>query len=187
MPSSTQLPAVTELLGHWRAGDQSAFDKLAPVVYDELRRIAARRLRGERANHSMAPTDLVHEAYGRLVKVDVDWRDRVHFFSLSANMMRRILVDHARARQADKRGGDALRVTLSDLVASGSRPTHLIELDDALQHLEEFDQRKAKAVELHYFGGLSYSELAETLGVSEATVDRDLRLAKAWLAKELAA
>lgn len=177
--------SVTELLASWRGGDERALDELMPMVYEELRRIAANRMRSERADHSLAPTDLVHEAYGRLVDADLAWQDRSHFFAMAATMMRRVLVDHARSRAAKKRGGDAVRVTLSDLVAAGERPQHLLELDDALVALAKVDERKAKAVELHYFGGLEYREIATVLDVSEATVDRDLRFAKAWLAREL--
>ena len=183
--SSPASESVTELLASWRSGDERALDALMPLVYEELRRLASNRMRSERAGHSLAPTDLVHEAYGRLVDAELAWTDRSHFFAMAATMMRRVLVDHARARAAQKRGGDAVRVTLSDLVADGQRPQHLLELDDALEALATADERKAKAVELHYFGGLEYREIAEVLGISEATVDRDLRFAKAWLAREL--
>lgn len=183
--SPTSSESVTELLASWRGGDEDALDALMPLVYEELRRLASNRMRSERAGHSLAPTDLVHEAYGRLVEAELEWRDRSHFFAMAATMMRRVLVDHARARATQKRGGDAVRVTLSDLVAKDERPQHLLELDAALEALAEASQRKARAVELHYFGGLEYREIAEVLDISEATVDRDLRFAKAWLAREL--
>lgn len=178
---------VTRLLSAWRAsGDERLLDELVPLVYDELRDLAARRLGGERPDHTLRATALVHEAYARLVDADVDFVDRAHFFALAATTMRRILVDHARARSRKKRGGDAHHVTLSEeLAASPDRPEELVALDDALTRLAERDERKAKVVELHFFGGMTYAETAAALGISDATVDRDLRLAKAWLAREL--
>ena len=185
----SERTAITRLLLEWRGGSERALDQLVPLVYDELRRLAARRMRGERADHTWSATDLVHEAYARLVDADIQWQDRVHFFAVASRLMRRILVDHARASARQKRGGGALRVTLDDSLqaAAGSGDSEaLLALDAALERLAEFDRRKAEAVELHYFGGLSYEETAEALGVSPATVDRELRMAKAWLGRELA-
>lgn len=179
-------PDVTQLLVRWRSGDHAALEELVPVVYDELRRVATRRLRAERPGHTLAPTDLVHEAYARLVDSDVAWQDRAHFFAVAAGTMRRILVDHARARSSQKRGGDAARVTLDDQLAIESDdPEKLLALHAAIERLGDFDARKAQVIELLFFGGLNYNETAEALGVSAATVDRDLRLAKAWLQREL--
>jgi len=159
---------------------------MVPLVYDELRVIATRLMRGERADHTLQATALVHEAYARLVDAQVDWRDRSHFFAIAARQMRRILVDHAKARGRVKRGGGDRPLTLDEAVAvSGDSNENLVELDEALERLAELDERKAKVVELHYFGGLTYDEAAEVLGISPATVDRDLRFAKAWLYREL--
>lgn len=185
--SSARSTSMTLLLKSWRNGDDEARDQLMQSVYDELRRIAARRLRHDRAAVSIAPTELVHELYGRLATSQIAWEDRVHFFALASRTMRRILRDHIRSKQAAKRGAGARQVTLSDFVVGNSESTHdLLVIDQALEHLATFDERKARAVELHYFGGLNYRELSHVLGVSEATVDRDLRMAKLWLAKELA-
>ena len=178
---------VTRLLSAWRSsGDERLLDELVPLVYDELRELAARRLGGERSAHTLQATALVHEAYARLVGSEVDFADRVHFFALAATTMRRILVDHARARAREKRGGGAAHVTLSEeLAASPEEPEEMLALDDALRRLAEHDPRKAKVVELHFFGGLTYAETATALDISEATVDRDLRMAKALLAREM--
>lgn len=180
---------ITALLRDWRDGDRQALEKLTPLVYDELRRIAAGYLRAERCGHTLQSTALVHEAYVRLVDADVGWQDRAHFFALAARTMRRILVDHAEARRSAKRGGGAVRVTLHDeILPDGATDagTDLLALDAALAKLETLDPRHASIVELHYFGGLTYAEMSETLGLSTSTLDRDLRLAKAWLASELA-
>ncbi len=177
---------VTRLLSAWRAGDQDALDRLVPLVYDELRALARRRLRAERGDHTLQATALVHEAYARLVGADLDLADRAHFFAVAARTMRRILVDHARGKAREKRGGGAAVVTLSeDVVADDEPGEDLLALDEAIGRLAELSERKAKVVELHYFGGLTYPETAAALDVSEATVDRDLRMAKAWLANEL--
>ena len=178
---------MTLLLQSWRKGDDEARDQLMQLVYDELRRIASRRLMHDRAAVSIAPTELVHELYGRLATSQIAWEDRVHFFALASRTMRRILRDHIRSKQAAKRGAGARQVTLADFVVGNPNSAHdLLVIDQALEHLATFDERKAQAIELHYFGGLNYRELSHVLGVSEATIDRDLRMAKLWLAKELA-
>jgi RNA polymerase sigma factor (TIGR02999 family) len=177
---------ITRLLHAWRDGDRESLDRLMPLVYDELRVLAASRMRAERDDHTLRATALVHETFLRLVAADVTWHDRVHFFALTAGMMRRVLVDHAKTRHRAKRGGGARRISLDDatLVASGASDD-LLALDESLHRLSTLDERKARAIELHYFGGLSHAEVAEALGVSEATVDRDLRFAKAWLSRDL--
>ena len=179
---------VTRLLRGWREGEAAALEELTPLVYDALRHIARRHMRAERPGHTLQATALVGEAYLRLVAVDLDWRDRGHFYAVAARMMRRILVDHARGRQRDKRGGDVTHIALEEgLVPAGSSSTDLVELDDALSRLQGFDPRKGQIVELVYFGGLTYDETAAALDISAATVDRELRLAKAWLYRELSA
>ncbi len=177
---------VTRLLLRWRRGDDSALEELVPLVYDELRRLAARYLGTERSDHTLQPTALVHEAYARLVGAGVEWNDRVHFFAVAAGMMRRVLVDHAKKRRRVKRGAGAARVTLDEAVLVTPEPsTELLALDEALRRLEAFDQRKCKVVELHFFGGLTYDQTAAALGVSQSTVLRELRLARSWLHREL--
>jgi RNA polymerase sigma factor (TIGR02999 family) len=178
---------VSRLLLAWRAGDAGARDQLLSHVYDELHRMAEGRLRSEDPGHTLQATALIHEAFLRLVDADVQWTSRGHFFALAAGVMRRILVDHAKARRREKRGGGGARVTLDEALLVTPEPAaDLVALDDALTRLQEMDERKAKAVELHYFGGLTYEETAEVLGISAATVDRELRMAKAWLYRELA-
>jgi len=157
-----------------------------PLVYEELRRLAQIQMRGERSDHTLQTTALVHEAYLRLCGADVAWQGRVHFLAVAATVMRRVLVDHARSRDRAKRGGGADRVPLDEALAvSPERPEAVVALDEAIDRLSALDERKAHAVELHFFGGLTYEETAEALGVSPATVDRELRLAKAWLYREL--
>jgi RNA polymerase sigma-70 factor, ECF subfamily len=176
---------VTTLLRAWSRGDQRAFDQLTPLVYDELRRRARHYLRGERANHTLRPTALVHEVYLRLVNLDdVDWQDRTHFFALAARQMRRILVDSARARKYQKHGGGAVNVTFDDAIAVARHPD-LVALDDALSALTVQDERKARVVELRFFGGLTNEEIAAELGISPDTVTRDWQMAKLWLRREL--
>ncbi|MBR9990356.1 MAG: sigma-70 family RNA polymerase sigma factor [Gemmatimonadetes bacterium] len=178
--------SVTQLLLEWRSGDERALDSLIPLVYEELRRLAGRHLDRERSGHTLQPTALVHEAYARLVDADISWQDRTHFFAVASGTMRRVLVDHARSRAAARRGGGVTRVTIDDRVpAEVSDPTEILALDAALEKLAAVDSRKAEAIQLHVFGGLTYSELAATLGVSEATVDRDMRMARAFLHAEL--
>jgi len=177
---------VTQLIQKWRSGEGEALDRLVPLVYEELKAMADARLRGERAGHTLQATALVHEAYARLVAVDIDFNDRAHFFAVIAQTMRRILVDYARARARVKRGGNQIPLTLDEQIAVvEDRPEELLALDEALDRLAEVDSRKAKVVELHYFGGLKYAEIAAALEVSDVTVFRDLRLAKAWLADAL--
>jgi RNA polymerase sigma factor (TIGR02999 family) len=178
--------AVTTLLHSWRRGDQAAFERLVPLVYDELRRRARHYLRSERPNHTLQPTALVNEAYVRLVKLDhVDWQDRTHFFVVAARQMRRILVDSARARRGQKRGGGAVRVVFDEALAVSERGPDVVALDDALAVLAEKDERKARVVELRFFGGLTNTEVATALGVSNDTVTRDWQMAKLWLRREL--
>jgi RNA polymerase sigma-70 factor (ECF subfamily) len=177
---------ITRLLSEWRAGNRSSLDQITELLYPELRRIAHRFLDAEAGARTIQATELVHEVYVRLVQTDVDWRDRAHFFAVAARMMRRILVDRARARGREKRGGDAQRVLLEEVsVAAGERPLELLQLDDALNRLDRIDERKRRILELRFFGGLSYEETCEVLGISTSTLDRELRLAKAWLYQEL--
>jgi len=171
---------ITRLLHRWSAGDTGAGDELSPLIYDELRRISKRLFRGERQGHTLQATALVHEAYAKLVDVDVAWQDRAHFFSLAARMMRRLLVNHATGRNAQKRGGDLLRVTMDEATIGASNP-EMLELDEALTALAEVDAQKAELIELQYFGGLSFREMEEVTGRSSSSLDRDLRLARAWL------
>lgn len=178
---------VIDLLDEWRRGDHAAYERLIPLVYTELRRLARGQLRRQPAGHSLQPTLLVHEAYLRLGEADIDWRNRTHFLSVAARVMRRILVDWARAKHARKRGGEEMRVTLTgSLPAPLTDPVEVLSLEAAMERLQGFDTRQAQVVELSYFGGLTYPEIGEMLGVSEATVDRDLRHARAWLKRELA-
>lgn len=184
--SSSDPQTVTQLLHAWRQGDREALDRLMPIVYDQLHRIASRLMRGERSGHTLQATALVHEAYARLVGGDVSVVDRVHFMSLAARVMRRILVDHARGRLREKRGGGAVAVTLTELeaVSSGSLD-RLIDIDEALGRLEAADPRKQQALEMSVFGGMTQAEIAEALAVSVPTIERDLRMARAWLRSEL--
>jgi len=183
-PSPLQL---TQLLIAWSDGSREALDELFPLVYDELRRIARRHMRRERAGHTLQTTALVNDAYLRLIdQTQVRWQNRAHFFAIAAQMMRRILVDHARERAVEKRGGGARHVPLDDaLVVSDAKAAELVALDDALKSLAEIDPRRAEVVELRYFGGLSNDEIAEVLNVHANTVTRDWNMARAWLYKEL--
>jgi RNA polymerase sigma-70 factor, ECF subfamily len=178
--------SVTVLLQAWRDGDPAALDRAMPLVYQELHRLASNFMRGERAGHTFSTTDLVQEAYLRFSRGEQpELQDRVHFFAIAARHMRRILIDHARRRDADKRGGRDRPLTLDESVVATARPEELCALDDALDALEAFDLRKAQAVELRYFGGMSLAEIASALDVHENTVARDLRLGEAWLNREL--
>ena len=184
-----QPPAheITRLLVAWSGGDEAALERLMPLVYDELRRLARRHMYGERPGHTLQTTALVNEAYLRLVNwKDVQWQNRAHFFAVSAQIMRRILVDFAREKLYLKRGGGALRVSLSEAsYLPQGRGDDLVELDEALTALTNVDSRKGQVVEMRFFGGLTNREVAEVLNVSEETVMRDWRLAKVWLLREL--
>jgi RNA polymerase sigma factor (TIGR02999 family) len=176
---------VTRLLGEWASGSPQALQELTPLVYGELRKLAAGYLRKERPDHTLQPTALVHEAYLRLVdQQNPSWRNRSHFYGVAARLMRQILVDHARRQQAGKRAG--VKVSLEETVTfAQERSADLIALDGSLSALEKFDARKCRAVELRYFGGFSTEEIARTLDVSPATVKRDLRMAETWLYREM--
>ena len=178
---------VTDLLRAWNDGDQAALNRLSPLVYGELRRMARRYMRNERAGNTLQTTALVNEMYLRLVDVkEVDWKQRAQFFAMCAQMMRRILVDAARARGSHKRGGGAVKVNVDDVpVLSPERDASLLALDDALETFAQLSPRQAKLVELRYFGGLTEEETAEVLKISVRTVRRDWIFAKAWLAREL--
>jgi RNA polymerase sigma factor (TIGR02999 family) len=177
---------LTRLLREWREGDGAALDRLMPLVYDELRRLARRHMSGERRDHTLQPTALVHEAVGRLIDADIPWNDRVHFFAVAATTMRRILVEHARRAKRPKRGGGAEMLELRDGDAVvNPASVEILALDEALGRLAEFDERKARCVELHYFGGMTYEEGAAVLSISAATFHRELRLARAWLQREM--
>lgn len=177
---------ITQLLNQWRAGDDQAAEILTPLVYDELQILARRLFRGERKSHTLQPTALVHEAYAKLIDVDVTWQDRAHFFALAARMMRRLLVNHAKASNAIKRGGQNIKVTLNEEVVAGSdQDADFLDLEEALQNFAEIDPRKAELVELQYFGGLSFKEMQEVTGLSSSTIDRELRVARAWLKDHL--
>lgn len=178
---------VSLMLRAWRGGDKSALDKLIPLVHDELRRLAHRYMTKEKAGHTLQTTALVNEAYLRLVDLArIEWQDRSHFFAISANLMRRILVDFARSRGYQKRGGDIRKISLDEsLLVSPEPGAELIRIDEALAALSEFDARKARVVEMRFFGGMTEDETAEVLHVSRETVKRDWRLARNWLLCEL--
>jgi len=184
----SSAPQLTRLLLAWGQGEEAALEKLVPLVHAELRRIARRYMIGERKGHTLQTTALVNEAYLRLVDSQkVNWQNRAHFFAISAQLMRRILVDHARSRAYQKRGGGAYKVTLDEAMIGPEEPGHdLVALDDALHALAEIDPRKTQVIELRFFGGLSVEETSEVLKVSQDTVLRDWRLAKAWLRREMA-
>jgi RNA polymerase sigma factor (TIGR02999 family) len=184
----TSTPAeITQLLIAWNQGDQSARDELMPIIYQELRRLARGYLRRERPNHTLQPTALVHEAFLRLVdQGQVNWQNRAHFFGIAARLMRQILINHAEARRAAKRGGSAERVSLSQVDnRAGEQEVDLIALDEALRNLESIDPLQSRIVELRYFSGLTIEEIAEVLGISPATVKREWSTARAWLRREL--
>jgi RNA polymerase sigma-70 factor, ECF subfamily len=185
MPSESEQ--VTRLLTDLRGGRREALDEIIPVVYAELRRIAARYLRAERQSHTLQPTALVNEAYMRLVaQRDVEWQNRAHFYGVAAQLMRRILVDYARARGREKRGGEEVRVPLDEAVVGiREHDVDLVRLDEALGELARLDEQQARVVELRYFGGLSIEETAEVLGVSDSTVKREWAMARSWLQREL--
>lgn len=185
--SATTQSEVTQLLRAWSQGDQSVLDELYKLVYDELHRLAHRYMRRENPGHTLQTTALVNEAYLRLADVrDMNWQDRVHFFAVSANVMRRILIDEARARRAERRGGDNLIIAIDEALDSEKpEDLDLIALDMALQGLAKINERQSKVVELRYFGGLSVEETAAVLGIGPDSVMRDWRFAKAWLKREM--
>ena len=178
---------VTSLLRNWTDGDDLAMEELAPLVYDELRRLARWQMSREREDHVLQPTALVNEAFLRLVDIhQIRWRSRTHFFAMAARLMRRVLVEHARARAFQKRGGGVLHVTFDENVPGTQRSSHdLVALDDALKTLAVVHARKAQVVELRHFGGLSVEETADVLAVSPETVMRDWKYARSWLLREL--
>ena len=183
-PSSSN---VTQMLHDWSHGDQEVLDKLVPVVYEELRRQAARYLKRERPGHTLQTTALIHEAYIRLIdQKNVHWQNRAHFYAISAKLMRRILVDHARSRQAAKRGGSDIKLPLEEAMsAPEGREVDIVALDEALERLAAIDPQQSRVVELKFFSGMSVEETAEVLGVSTRTVKRDWNVAKAWLRREI--
>ena len=177
---------ITVLLRQWSDGNDQAFEALAPLVYDELKKLARSAFRRERGGHTLQATAVVHEAYLQLVNASVDWDGRAHFYALAARMMRRILLNHANARAAEKRGGDAIRVTFDEAsIEDADKPKNVIDLDRALSALAEADQRTADILELHYFAGMTYEEAGNVLGVSQATAKRSLRFGKAWIRDHL--
>lgn len=177
--------AITRLLGAWQSGDKEALDELTPYVYAELQKLAVSHMRRERGSHTLQSTALVHEAFIKLVDADVDFASRAHFYGVASRIMRRVLVDHARSAGRQKRGGDVQRVTLHEAAVGGDLSSDVVELDEALNKLAEFDARMAGAVELVFFGGLKHDEAAEVLGVSRTTLFEDMKLAKAWLKREM--
>ena len=177
---------VTQLLMSWRQGDGQALNKIIEALHGEMRKIAGRYMAGEKQGHMLQATALVNEAYLQLVDAEVEWNDRVHFLAVASQTMRRILVDHARSQKRKKRGGDDLRVTLyeAQICDDGSQPD-LLDLEDVLEKVAAFDERKAKIIEMSFFGGMTQEEISQFLDVSLSTVERDLRFAKAWLVKEM--
>lgn len=178
---------ISLILKDWSGGNRSSADALLSLVYDELRRIAAQYVRKERPGHTLQPTALVHEAYIRLIDIsEINWQDRAHFFAVAANVMRHILVDHARARLSEKRGGDGQRIAIEDAASLCSEPDlDLLAVDEALVELAAFDEQQSRIVELRFFGGLTIEETAHVVGISPATVKREWTMAKAWLFRRL--
>ena len=174
---------ITGLLSEYKEGNRAALDELFPLIYDELKRVAANKLKNERSDHTLQPTALVHEAYLKLIQQEsVDWQSRVQFFGLAAEMMRRILTNHATSRNTDKRGGQNLKIELDEaLIFATGREIDLIGLDEALTELEKVDADQARIVELKFYTGLKVEEIAGLLGISDSTVKREWRMAKAWL------
>lgn len=176
---------VTQLLHDWHGGEDKALQALLPIVQDHLHQLAANYMRRENAGHTLQATALVNEAFIRLVDANHTWQNRAHFIAIAASTMRHILVDHARAKQREKRGGDAMQVTLHETSIGSTGETEILDLEEVLTRLGEFDKRKAQVIEMSFFGGLTYDEIAEVLQISPATVDRELRFAKAWLYREM--
>lgn len=185
-PDSQSPLEVTELLLRWRHGDELAAHRLTPLIYDELHRLAHAYMRRESSGDLLQTTALINEAYIRLVDLDVEWEGRSHFFGICAQLMRRILVDYARRRRAQKRGGFAPLLRLGSYEIPVERADHLVALDDALRDLESLDERKGRVLEMRYFGGMTAEEIAGALEISKRSVERDLRLARAWVADSLA-
>jgi len=181
------LQEISVILKDWSEGNRASADRLLSLVYDELRKIAGQYLKKEKSDHTLQPTALVHEAYMKLIDIsDISWNDRAHFFAVSANIMRHILVDHARAKLAEKRGGDAQRISLEDADSLSSEPDiDLLAVDEALNELAKFDEQQSRIVELRFFGGLTIEETAHVAGISPATVKREWAMAKAWLHRKL--
>ncbi len=179
MPDETRQ--ITQLLRRWRQGQDEALEQLVPLVYAELKGIAKREFRHEAAGHTLQPTALINEAVLRLGEADISWHDRCHFLAMMTTTMRRVLVDHARSRQRQKRGGDWQQVTLQTKLSGQNTSTDILDLDRAIDALAQHDQRKAQIIQLHYFGGMQYREMAIVLNISEATVQRDLQFSRAWL------
>ncbi len=187
MANMASSQSVTQLLSAWRAGDKAAFDQLLPLVHDELHRMAQRLMSREHQGHTWQTTELVNEAYLRLVgQPEVEWQNRAHFFAVASQVMRHLLVDHARARQLGKHGGGAERLSLDEVaLVAPDRNAALLALDDALDRLANFDAQKSRIVELRYFGGLTVEEVAEVLGIAAITVKREWARAKLWLQREM--
>ncbi len=187
MPSAGASPDVTQLLLNWSKGDQAALEELMPLVYNELRRLASAYLRRERPNHTLQSTALVHEAFMRLVnQQEVQWQSRAHFFAIAAQMIRRILVDHARSQRAEKRGSGAVKLELDAALAIPLKTdVDLVLLNDALDRLAEMDPRQSRLVELRFFAGLSIEETAQVMQLSPATIKREWNAARAWLFREI--
>lgn len=186
MEKSADKHEITKVLQSWSDGDAQAVELLFPLVYEELRRLARSYLRRERGDHTLQPTALVHEAYLRLIDQTVEWQNRAHFYGIAAQMMRRVLVNHARERAADKRGAEWRKISLENVENLGAnQPLDVLALDEALQSLEKFDARKCRVVEMRFFCGLTEKEIAEVLKVTEKTIRRDWTMAKMWLHREL--
>jgi RNA polymerase sigma factor (TIGR02999 family) len=184
---SDEPQEISVILKDWSGGNRASADVLLTLVYDALRKIAGKYLRKERSGHTLQPTALVHEAYMKMIDIsDINWQDRAHFFAVSANVMRHILVDHARAKLADKRGGDSERIALEDAISLSNEPNvDLLAVDEALNELAGFDEQQSRIVELRFFGGLTIEETAHVVGISPATVKREWAMAKAWLHRKL--
>lgn len=181
----TEVTDITKLLLDWRGGNKKALNELLPLVQDNLRQLAAKYMRAENAGHTLQATALVNEAFLKLNDAKLTWQNRSHFMAIAAKTMRHILVDHARAKRREKRGGDAVQVTLHETRIGGHNEPDVLDLEEALSKLTAFDERKVQVIELSFYGGLTYDEIAEVLEISAATVDRELRFAKAWLYREL--
>ena len=181
-------PEITQLLLDWGNSDRAALDRLVPLVHAELRRLASKYMRRERLDHTLQTSALINEAYIRLIDANIPWQSRAHFIGIAARLMRQILVDHARARQSNKRGGEQRKISLSEAVGVGQdATTDILALHEALNRLAEFDPQQSRIVELKFFGGMTIEETAEVMSLSTRTVERDLKMARAWLHKEMTA